>query len=288
MNFIIILVNIIVLTLFFILFHKRTNKLLYKYFEFNKKEILNFNTHIGNIENRIKREIKVKNVKSNILNNFSKENWIIITSFNRGELITKLIDSIKKYEKNIKIIVIDNGSENFTLEKLLNLKKAKSIDYLLLNENNLIPQWQKSYSLVQALKLLELREIDLITVSDDDITINSSWLETSTNLFNTFDDVKLVNLMDDDFQEQIHKTVENRTIDNLSFKVKETFNGAFFCIKFDTLVKLGYPPINEGISDSSVEDWYYSRLFKANNWKVAALNFSNHLGYNNSKREAIN
>ena len=69
--------------------------------------------------------------------------------------------------------------------------------------------------------------------------------------------------------------------------IKSSFNGAFFMLRLQDLMELGYPPINEGISDESVEDWYYTRQLKVRNWKVATINRCLHLGYNTSIRESL-
>lgn len=295
----IILINIVTLSLLFGLFYFRTKKLIYKYFDRHKTETQNFTKFIANIENRIKLPLDIKPhsalAQDNNRNSWCEsEDWIVITSFNRGELLSKMIEKIKYFEQNIKIMVIDNGSQSQTISQLTDLKLQNKIDVLLLNNNLLTPQWQKSYSIAESMKLLTLRNCKTITIADDDIEISSQWLDISKKILEFDREVRLVNLLDDKIQENNHKTIEikklndtNSKSQDIEYKLKATFNGAFFTIKFDDLAALGLPPIGEGISESSVEDWYYSRLFIANNWKVAALNLNSHLGYNNSIRENI-
>lgn len=287
----IIIVNIITLLIIFFSFSSRSKRIMYKFYKEIKNENQTFLKYIGNIENRLKKEIKVdKNLIPNIAINQS-ENWALIISFNRGDLIKNLISDIKKYEKEVKVLVIDNGSKPATIQILTDLKINGFIDLLILNTNSLTPQWQKSYAIYQGIELLKMREIDTLTIFDDDINLQANWLKLAKEILNSFKDIKIVNFMDDEEQEKNHKTKETRGLDNngnkVNFKVKETFNGAFFCLEFRTLLQLGYPPIAEGISDSSVEDWYYSRILKANNWLIAAFEHSKHLGYNDFKREEL-
>lgn len=296
----IIIINIVTLSILFGLFYYRTKKLIYKYFDKHKSETQNFTKFIGNIENRIKVPLSLHSIvnKSQESKEYSwceREDWILITSFNRGEILEKMIEKIKILEPNIKILVIDNGSKSQTIKQLTELKVQNKIDILLINNNSLTPQWQKSYSIAEGMKLLDLRNCNTLTIADDDIEISSEWLKISNTIFENDKEVKLVNLLDDEIQEKNHKTIEIRKINSkntphsqtIEYKLKATFNGAFFTIKFNDLATLGLPPVGEGISESSVEDWYYSRLFVANNWKVAALNINTHLGYNSSIREQI-
>jgi hypothetical protein len=290
----IILVNILTLIVTFFIFYKRSKKLIYKYFDKSKKENQEFIKYVGNIENRLKKEIKVDKIllqTNNNLKNNNSENWALIVSFNRGELIKNLISDIKKFEKDIKIIVIDNGSKSDTINILTEMKLNFLIDLLILNTNNLTPQWQKSYAIYQGIELLKMREIYTLTIFDDDINVQSNWINSAKVILDTNKDIKIANFMNDDEQEKVHKTIEVREVNSngtlIKFKVKETFNGAFFCLEFSTLLQMGYPPIAEGISDSSVEDWYYSRILKSNNWLIASLDHSKHLGYDNSIRESI-
>lgn len=277
---IVLILNILSFMFIFIL-SIRSEWIFKRILKKQKEGIVSISNYIGNLENRFK-----KSITSGDTNEVVKaEDWIVITSFNRAVLTKNLINNIKVFEPDIKIFVVDNGSSSETINILTELKKEKTIDFLLLNEHSLIKQWQKSYSITQAVKILELRNIDTITISDDDIDVTKSWLKISKSILAEFTNIKLINLMDDDKQEVNHSTLRVEPFQDTIFKVKQTFNGAFFCIEFKNLLYLGYPPIEEGISDSSVEDWYYSRLFKANNWEVAALSFQNHLAYISSERE---
>ncbi len=276
-----IIISLTSLLLLFALFYVRTKQLLYKYHRLNKKIEDKFVDYISRIENRISKPFDEFNPSER------KEDWLLIISYNRKDLLMGAISSARQHEPSIKIAVVDNGSCEEVTKALHKSFDEGAIDKLVLNKHDDVPQWQKCLSIAQAMKLLSLQSVKSLTIMDDDILVEAPWLQISGKLTSEMENVKFVSLMDDEIQDRIHKTLEKHTIDGELVKLKTSFIGTFFYIPVDSLIELGLPPFNEGIAEASVEDWYYSRLTKAKGWKIATINRCKHLGYAASIREAI-
>lgn len=219
----------------------------------------------------------------------SGKNWAVITTINRKEHLKRTIDSIIKHEPQVHILVVDNGSTDGTYEYLIDTLNRGDIDKVLFNRENTIPQWQKAFSMTQALKLLSIEEVSYITHLDDDIEITKPWVNDAINIMRSLTDknVKLINLLVDDIQERVHPTLETVAVGDIDVRIKQSFNGAFFFVTASIYKEIGLPPIGEGTGDASAEDWYYSRRFQANDWKVAVVDYSKHLGYKTSVRTSL-
>ncbi len=274
-------ITLTIMVVMFVFFNIRTKQMVYKYHRLNKKIEDKFIEYISKIENRISKPFTEFSIDD------AADDWACIISFNRSELVLQTIETAKKFEPTIKIIVIDNGSSAETIHTLVDAKIQGKIDKLVLNSHSDIKQWQKCFSIASAMKLLSLKPVKSITFIDDDILIEGAWLEFSNKLVNEIPHVKMVSLMNDHIQENIHKTIEEVTIDNEVIKLKQSFIGTFFYFPIQSISDLGMPPFNEGISEASVEDWYYSRLITAKDWKIATINRCTHLGYSQSIREEI-
>lgn len=276
----IIISSILVISLF-LLYYLRTKKLLYKLADIQKKDYQAMLTYIAKIESRCAKPLEDFKLTDKL------DHWVIVISYNRPELIHTTITSIKANEPNIKVLVIDNGSDTKTIDTLIKLKQELMINKLVLNHHKEVPQWQKSFAISQALKLLNLESVATITIADNDIQVLKPWIHDAMEIYRNFSDTKLICLMIDQEQNAVHPTEEVRHLNDEEILIKSSFNGAFFMLRLQDLMELGYPPINEGISDESVEDWYYTRQLKVRNWKVATINRCLHLGYNTSIRESL-
>ena len=72
-------------------------------------------------------------------------------------------------------------------------------------------------------------------------------------------------------QERNHPTDASIVHDGQTILLGRTFNGAAFYMPWQTLTAWGPPPIDEGINDCSVEDWYYSRALMSTDGQAAFL-----------------
>lgn len=276
-----IIICLVLVPTLFLVYYIRTKKLLYKLANMQKKEYYYLLDMVTKIERRCSVPVEDFRLTEQL------EDWAVVISYNRPDLLRTTVTTIKKNEPNIKLLLIDNGSKSDTIQEIMKLKNEGLISKLILNRHEEVPQWQKSFAISQALKLLTLESVDTITFADDDIQVLNPWLQDSKELYQEYSDVKLICLMHDEMQNATHTTEEIRRYKTEDVLIKNSFNGAFFLLRRQEMQELGYPPINEGISDASVEDWYYTRQLQTRNWKVATINRCLHLGYNTSIRESL-
>lgn len=263
----------------FWLFYKRTNRLLFRY----RRELTNAFT---SIETRLARGAE----------DLSAENahgvWAVMFSYNRGEMARRTIESLRRHEPNLPLLVIDNGSTNGTQEMLLGLQKTGVIQKLLLNTWSDVPQWQKCFALAQALKMLSLERPSHFIWLDDDLEVTKPFLAKGLELLEKLrnESVRLISFVDDGRQEYVHGTLKTLPVqlDGTSqpIKLRKSFNGNIILVAMEFFEELGYPPVAEGINDLAVEDWYYSRRMEAHGYLAAVYPAVSHIG-DRSEREAL-
>ncbi len=215
-----------------------------------------------------------------------KRDWAVVISYNRPHLLKTTAESMRHHEPELAVLVVDNGSDRDTLKQLLELREQGLVDKLLVNTHDAVPQWQKSFALCQAFKLLTLEGVASLTVADDDMLVEKSWLRDAHALCH-WRDVRLVCLHHDPLQAISHATERVELLAGEEVYIKSSFNGAFFYVQPAVLRELGYPPVGEGLSMAGAEDWFYSRQLAARNWKVATIQRAVHLGYDVSIRERL-
>jgi len=218
-----------------------------------------------------------------------KNDWLIIFTFDREKLFQETINSIRKFEPDLKILVIDNGSEDGTINIISEMLKQNKINRAIFNAKSSIPQWQKCCNLHQAYKLLSMEKVDFLGWIDDDIYVKRPFVQFSKDLLKEFEqeNIGIVNFVVDEIQNLNHPIIDKKSFDNVEVFIKETIVGMFVFFNTDLLNEIGLPPIGEGINDLSVEDWFYSRVLKTKGIKVAAVDFADHLGYKTSIRDSI-
>lgn len=243
----------------------------------DKKSGIN-NDILGKIEKRMAKPLEPFGNSENV------SDWVFIATYKRVDLLRQTLCSIRDNEPDVKIIVVDNGSDLDAKKQMSEMHEQGIINKVLFNLHSETPQWQKSFAISQSLKLLSLEDVKSITVMDDDILVQEAWLQTAEKIINQNPKVKIVSMLDDAVQSKNHKTVRTDIYNGEEVKIRQTFNGAFFYMPIKTICTLGLPPIKEGFGDASVEDWYYSRIIKASDWEVAVVNKSKHLGYDESMR----
>lgn len=264
----------------FWLYQKRTHRL------FNKQRKLILDS-FGRIESRMVR------AATEFDSDATHGVWAILFSYNRSDLARRTIESLRKHEPTLPILVVDNGSDAATRDMLQAMMSNGTIQKLLLNTHEQVPQWQKSFALVQALKLFSLERPRHIVWIDNDIDVTRPFLADAAQILEELaqEHVKVINLTDDTEEEHNHPTIKHVPV-KLSHGVEEikicaSFNGQFVFVNASFFAELGYPQLAEGINDLSVEDWYYSRLLEARAYRAAVLPAALHMGANVSSREAV-
>lgn len=269
---------LLALNVFYTLFAYKKNKSLLR------KHLAESMKMLGKIESRL-----IKPFDEFSDENANASSWIIVFTLNRKQMLRNTIESIRKHEPGIKILVIDNGSKDGTQHLISELIEQSIVQKCIFNQNNEVPQWQKSFNIHQAFKLLSLEEISYIAWIDDDIQVEEPFMSKSIEILKELEqkNIKFISLNHDDEQEKNHKTIETVKINNTKVRIKQSVNGAFVLMPKSTITELGLPPIKEGIDDMSVEDWYYSRLIAEKGYFAAVINCSTHLAYDSSLREQV-
>ena len=151
----ILLLILLLLNIFIAIFlYKKLKSVLFHISHKHQIHQEEFIKYIAAIEKRISRPFKdFHNLEGDAYP------WTVVTSYNRKENLKNTILSIRTHEPKTKILVIDNGSDIETINLIYYLKKESFIDKVLLNMKEDIPQWQKSFSMAQAMKLLSMEHI---------------------------------------------------------------------------------------------------------------------------------
>jgi glycosyltransferase involved in cell wall biosynthesis len=269
------------------LFVKQTERLLRKQKThtdaLNRESFNRWADTVGKIESRILHPLRPFAPAD------GKTMWLIVFTYNRKSLLLPMLADLRRLEPTLKLLVIDNGSTDGTIDALHAAHQNNQIQKLLLNQHADVPQWQKCFSLAQALQLLALEKVDYIGWIDDDMKIKKPFIEIGIKILHDLapENVRLVHFLTDAIQDENHPTESIKMIGGESVKIKPTFGGQFVVAHAAYFQELGLPPVAEGIAAASVEDWYYSRLMQARGYKVAAVDVADHLGYKVSIREAV-
>jgi glycosyltransferase involved in cell wall biosynthesis len=222
-----------------------------------------------------------------------KKVWSIIFTYDRRDMLQRTIMSLRQHEPSIPILAIDNGSTDGTCALLAGLLETGQIDKVLFNRHNDVPQWQKSFNINQALKLLSLESPDYIAWLDDDLAVTRPFAETAIELLEILkpEHVKVISMTDNELEESHHPTIKRIEVDlaheKLEIKIRRTFNGQFNLFASSFFRELGPPPIGEGIRNFAGEDWYYSRRLQALDYRAAVFIAADHVGRERSKREEM-
>lgn len=185
--------------------------------------------------------------------------FVILTTRDRAQLFDATVRSIKKHEPYAKIVVVDVGSNDDTARVINSLFVEGHIHLSIRHQVDTVPQWQKGYAIHEAWRLCALMDPLSITVIDDDMLVTQPFISKCVHLCAADSRVKVVALHRDQLQERNHPSKDQMRFDDQTFMLGKTFNGAAFYMPFETLRQWGPPPVDEGINDYGVEDWYYSR-----------------------------
>ena len=217
--------------------------------------------------------------------------WILITVRGRAELTGKCLASLLHGTPGeYRLIVVDNGSRDKTLDGLYQLFRDGKIHRLICNKVNTVPQWEKSYAIAQAVRLIADEPYDYFAWIDNDVVMKSGWLAAAQLVLETQKDVEVCSLHNDTIQEKRHKTVRTVRVGPYSARIKLTANGAAWVMRKGFFEKYGLPPIGLGVNREGTEDWFYSDKLQADGRPRFAIidGYAEHLGYKQSiKREVI-
>jgi|APEBP8051072266_1049373.scaffolds.fasta_scaffold02851_5 glycosyltransferase involved in cell wall biosynthesis len=281
------IILIIIQTLFFLFYNYRTKKNTDKIvhnFSLERKELLKeIQMYYSRIELRMVQPFKqFEKANNNII-------WIVVFTINRKDLLTETIQSLRKSEPDVNILIVDNGSTDGTHELLHEWINTNIIQKVVLNRKEDIPQWQKCFNIHQAFQVLASEKIDYIGWIDDDMTVKKPWKNLIIHALGTLSEqnVRMVSLLNDDIQKYHHPPLKSVTVNQEQGDIKATINGNFVVFPVDLLHIFGLPPIREGINDLGVEDWYYSRLLQASGYYCIAFDIAIHHGYDKSIREQL-
>ncbi|MFW5847971.1 MAG: glycosyltransferase family A protein [bacterium] len=115
---------------------------------------------------------------------------ICVLTYNRLPYLKKCIWSILASTKiNFRLLVLSDNSTDGTNEWLLEMKKRKKIDVLIINENNIGSA--KSFN-----KLISKTESKYFVMCCDDIYFHRGWDETTIKIINDYDDCGIVTFFD--------------------------------------------------------------------------------------------
>ena len=190
-------------------------------------------------------------------------NFIVLTTRDRARLFQATVRSIKMHEPDAKVVVVDVGSSDNTASIISSLFDEGLVYASIRHQIDTVPQWQKGYAIHEAWRMCALMNPRSITVIDDDMLVTQPFLTKCMHLCTEDSRIKVVALHRDQLQERNHPSTDQMHFDGQTIQLGKTFNGAAFYMPFETLRQWGPPPIDEGINDYSVEDWYYSRALHA-------------------------
>ncbi len=217
--------------------------------------------------------------------------WILVTVRGRPELTGKCIDALlQNTPGDWKIIIVDNGSRDETLDELYRLFRDGKIERLVCNKVGTVPQWEKGYAIRQAVRLVEDEPHDLFAWVDNDVVVNPGWLAAAQLVLVTLADIEVCSLHNDNIQEKRHKTIRTERVGPYTVRRKLTANGAAWVMRSGFFAKYGLPPIGMGINREGTEDWFYSDKLQHDGRPRFGIveGFAEHLGYQCSiKRKAI-
>ncbi|HET6402067.1 MAG TPA: glycosyltransferase [Candidatus Kapabacteria bacterium] len=284
MTVVIVLLSLLVVlnVVTFVLSYKRTKRLFLRYCE-------PINQRLDGAFRRIESRL-VHGVSDFENTAGTHSTWAVMFTYDRKEMAAHTLKTLRKYEPGLPILVIDNGSKDGTPEMLTQMLREGTIQKALFNTHEDVPQWQKSFALKQALKLLAMEYPSYLVWLDDDLEITRPFLAEGIALLDTLRDerVKVINMTDSEVEERNHPTIKRVPIMvsgvSEEIKLRPTFNGQFDLFSTEFFREAGYPPIAEGITDWGVEDWFYSRRLAALDYRAAVYVAAIHLGVI-SKRE---
>jgi len=217
--------------------------------------------------------------------------YILVTVRGRPEFTERCVRALltNSYGDQ-RLVVVDNGSRDATLDVLYRVFRRGDIHRLICNKVDTIPQWEKSYAICQAVHSLRMDHHDYFAWVDNDVEVKPGWLKVAQIVLNARTDVQVVSMHNDSRQEKFHPTREIIKVDGIDVRMKDTANGAAWVMRKEFFDMYGLPPTGLGITEDGTEDWYYSKVMHERKIPFAVVGgYSEHLGYERSlKKQALN
>jgi len=212
--------------------------------------------------------------------------WICMIVKNRLEFTVKSLEALIAAQGHYKIMVIDNGSDEKTLRYLYHKFEKGNIDRLLFNKD--VPQWQKSYAITQAVKMLEMEEYEYFAWIDNDVVVEPHWDEVAVELLKV--GYQVSSFCCDNTQKRFHGDGIEKEHNKIKFNERDTANGALWLVRKNFFSIYGTPPICKGINRQGSEDWFYVDEFKRRKiyGGFATFNtYARHIGASDSEKGRV-
>lgn len=198
MEFTVIFVGVLVINLaIFWVYYVRTKKVVQKVADLHGSVSLRL---FARIEQRLAHKLQYRPIPTG-----GVAMWAIIATYTRQALLERTLRSLRKHEPDVKILVIDNGSEDDTPTFLAQACTDGLVDKVVLNKHEDVPHWQKAFNIHQAMALLSMEPLSHVIILDDDVEVSRPFIGHSLALLSRTDvHVSLVSLLTDDEQNANH------------------------------------------------------------------------------------
>lgn len=216
--------------------------------------------------------------------------WILVTVKGRPELTERCLHALLAHTSGErKIIVVDNGSRDATLDYLYRQFRQGEIHRLICNKVDTVSQWEKSYAICQAAHALRMEHHEYFAWIDNDIVVKNGWLTVAQRVLDELPQVAVASMHNDKYQEGRHETVDRLMVGDVPVRLKNTANGALWVMRREFFDFYGLPPTGLGITKRGTEDWHYCEEMRKRKILFAVVDgYSEHLGYDQSvKKEAM-
>ena len=104
--------------------------------------------------------------------------WVLVTVRGRAALTGKCLAALMRSPSDARrLIVIDNGSRDATLDELYRMFRLGKIYRLICNQVGTMPQWEKCYAIRQAARLATDEPGEMFAWVDNDVVVKDGWLD---------------------------------------------------------------------------------------------------------------
>ena len=215
--------------------------------------------------------------------------WILVTVRGRPALTGRCLEALMRLPpEEYRLIVVDNGSRDETLDELYRMFRLGKIYRLICNQVGTMPQWEKCYAIRQAVRIAMDDPGEMFAWIDNDVVVKDGWLDAARSVLAALPEVEVCSLHNDNIQERRHKTLREVQVGQIHVRLKLTANGAAWVMRGDFFAKHGLPPIGLGVNREGTEDWFYSDKLRADGRpRFAVIDYANHIGYQNSLKHQV-
>ncbi len=213
--------------------------------------------------------------------------WLCVFTKDRLPLTRRCMEAVlAERPGRLKLMVIDVGSTDGTVDYLKAEHDEGLIDEVLLNAPGALPQWQKNAAIAEFAEFLAGTEHAFAGWLDNDVVLKRGWLHAALCVLDVGPgDMEVVSLFNDAEQERVHPTVRTVEVAGRTLRLKRSANGAAWLFRQGFFARHGLPPVGRGITQETVEDWHYSRLLAQKGLFFGVLDgYADHIGAADSAR----